>query len=631
LYLHTTPVDGGINLIQACKDLGLNPTRDVIFPINYSPAQGFPETMLNQLYNCGDLFLTTHLGEGWGLCLDPETFISTSVGASKIKDIVPGDKVIGQDGKFHKVIERTQKNVDEIYKVKTAYSPDILVTPEHPFYIKRNGAEAAEWLNVKDIRKGDFLALPKYRGDAEDFGEIDLLDFYPAVAEHDLDFVWLKMGFSPRASELSISAIQKKYQVSKRVAEDARRVILGSSLPSRGLLGSKAKTIADKILEDSTGTGSVVNENLLKIRRKVKINDEFLYFLGWYLAEGSNERGNRIELDFHIKEWHFAMRLSEYLNDTFAVKSLVVKNGKNKCSLRLSGNILSEVLGVICGVHAWNKKIPDFLFKNPYALGALVSGLFQGDGHLGCKNRRYTLTTTSPSLAFQVRNICSALSILCGIKEYPPRGAGRHAQFVCVPVASHLHRFQSFIGRNLDMQPIKRKSAVHHREDDNFFYVKVHAITKIESKNHLVFDIGVENSHSFLANGILAHNTVHEAMAAGVPVVAPNNTNMPEMLGDSSLKVNKRGFLYECRERIWVDNSGYRPMGRVEDICLQMMAAYHMIKRSPAQLITAARDWAVQHDWKVVGREWVKLFESRNIDEALPIKLAEMAIPTQLI
>lgn len=67
LYLHTVPKDGGIDLIQACADLGLSPTRDVIFPANYSPSAGFPEEVLNRFYNCGDVFLTTHLGEGFGL------------------------------------------------------------------------------------------------------------------------------------------------------------------------------------------------------------------------------------------------------------------------------------------------------------------------------------------------------------------------------------------------------------------------------------------------------------------------------------------------------------------------------------------------------------------------------------
>ena len=67
LYLHTAAQDREIDLISAAKQLALKPKEDIVFPPNYSPAQGYPEHILNELYNCGDQFVTNHLGEGWGL------------------------------------------------------------------------------------------------------------------------------------------------------------------------------------------------------------------------------------------------------------------------------------------------------------------------------------------------------------------------------------------------------------------------------------------------------------------------------------------------------------------------------------------------------------------------------------
>lgn len=74
LYLHTVPVDGVqgqmiIDLAVPCRELGLNPKTDVVFPLNYSAAKGFPEHILNRLYNTADIFLTTHTGEGFGLSI----------------------------------------------------------------------------------------------------------------------------------------------------------------------------------------------------------------------------------------------------------------------------------------------------------------------------------------------------------------------------------------------------------------------------------------------------------------------------------------------------------------------------------------------------------------------------------
>jgi glycosyltransferase involved in cell wall biosynthesis len=72
MYCHTQVEDGSdpfqrTDLSRTCTDLGLKPREDILFPQNYAAAQGFPEKVVNQLYNCGDLYLTTALTEGFGL------------------------------------------------------------------------------------------------------------------------------------------------------------------------------------------------------------------------------------------------------------------------------------------------------------------------------------------------------------------------------------------------------------------------------------------------------------------------------------------------------------------------------------------------------------------------------------
>jgi glycosyltransferase involved in cell wall biosynthesis len=69
MYIHSAVLDQGGDLMLAVQELGLNPREDIAFPINYSPANGVPDETLNAFYNMGDLFLTTHLGEGWGLSI----------------------------------------------------------------------------------------------------------------------------------------------------------------------------------------------------------------------------------------------------------------------------------------------------------------------------------------------------------------------------------------------------------------------------------------------------------------------------------------------------------------------------------------------------------------------------------
>lgn len=67
LYLHMAQQDQGWNLPEVCKSYGLDITKDVIFPQNFGPNQGYPRQVVNLLYNAADCVLSTTLGEGWGL------------------------------------------------------------------------------------------------------------------------------------------------------------------------------------------------------------------------------------------------------------------------------------------------------------------------------------------------------------------------------------------------------------------------------------------------------------------------------------------------------------------------------------------------------------------------------------
>jgi hypothetical protein len=408
------------------------------------------------------------------------------------------------------------------------------------------------------------------------------------------------MGYSPFKNGLSISDIQKKYNVTKRVAEDARRCILKTSLPSRGLPGSKAHYIASLIQRENCS----VNTKQLKVNRYISITDEFLYFIGWYLAEGSHGANTRIELDFHINEIQFAQQMKSFLENYFSIEPVVEQNGKNKCRLRACGKVLSVLLGNLCGIHALNKKVSSIFIRSPKKLGYLIKGLFQGDGCIQEEGRSISLSTISPSLAYQVRYICAANNILVSINEQKPRDTGKYPFFICTIATPCLDKWMSFTKSTHHIKKINRKAACHFKETDDFFFVQVKKIEYIKDYNKEVYDICVEDSHSFVANGILAHNTQVEAMAAGTPVVAPRNTSVPQILGENS----ERGYIYECNDEIWIDNSGFRPKGLIPDIVEQMMNIYKDGDKFSNPKVQAAREWAIQHDWNKVTKDWVKLF-----------------------
>jgi len=114
--------------------------------------------------------------------------------------------------------------------------------------------------------------------------------------------------------------------------------------------------------------------------------------------------------------------------------------------------------------------------------------------------------------------------------------------------------------------------------------------------------------------------TICEAMAAGVPVIAPDNTNAHELFGENC----ERAYVYECKEKIYIDNSGFRDMGRLEDIIYQMHRVYRAGSKENNKKVKLAREWAEDNDWSIVCQQWIKLFEE------LPNKKEELNLKNEI-
>jgi glycosyltransferase involved in cell wall biosynthesis len=105
--------------------------------------------------------------------------------------------------------------------------------------------------------------------------------------------------------------------------------------------------------------------------------------------------------------------------------------------------------------------------------------------------------------------------------------------------------------------------------------------------------------------------SITEAMTCGIPVIAPNNTTTPEILGSDG----DRGYIYPCKEVVYADNTGYRPIGQMDDIVGKMLEAYRdwqdhregrVAKRN--NIISRAREFVQIHSWENVCKQWVNLF-----------------------
>lgn len=105
---------------------------------------------------------------------------------------------------------------------------------------------------------------------------------------------------------------------------------------------------------------------------------------------------------------------------------------------------------------------------------------------------------------------------------------------------------------------------------------------------------------------------ITEAMASGLPVVAPRHSALAEH-GDDG-----RSILFECAERVWVDNSGYRPWAHLDAMVAALSRAATLSAEARAELVAKALSYAHSLDWARVTPHWLALVKDTLADASKP-------------
>lgn len=108
---------------------------------------------------------TTKVGQHYD-CVSPSTLVYTSKGLKTIESINVNERVLGNDGKFHYVLNKkisaTKKrliSIDSYGSIKP-----LVCTEDHRIYVFRN--EQAQWIEAKDVKTTDYVALPIIKGES---------------------------------------------------------------------------------------------------------------------------------------------------------------------------------------------------------------------------------------------------------------------------------------------------------------------------------------------------------------------------------------------------------------------------------------------------------------------------------
>lgn len=455
---------------------------------------------------------------GYGHCLDPNTKITTINGIKKIKDINIGDYVLTHSNCFKKVINKFTPNIEKkTYTIVPMNHEAIIASEDHRFLIKRlnNRFKSKQeelllepkWVKVKDINKEvDFVAVPKLLTTNRSTKIIDLYDFLKDDIQnlkYDDKYIWLNNSYS-KLKGFSLKKIAESCNSSTATITRIRRKFFN---------GTFDYTKNEKLIVDKYSDIIFQESPIIKVNRYIDILDkDFLNFIGFFIAEGNlSHKGIEItqyesnlgKSDFYNKMEKFSKILNLEYNiykTKIDVDNLgIVKKTNNEFKYRgfFFGEIINKLMIKLTGKICDKKIIHNEILFSGGNLLELVNGICRGDGHtyINSSNARVnSITTTSPDIAYQIRDILISNGILPSLKSYDSEG----------------YKTQ-YIVSYIDYKEEDRRHNRSYVDSEKYLYVPIVKIDEKEITQDLL-DITVEDDHSFIANGVITHNSINEEL-----------------------------------------------------------------------------------------------------------------------
>lgn len=269
---------------------------------------------------------------------------------------------------------------------------------------------------------------------------------------------------------------------------------------NRGWVAVSGLTTSDMIYVPSLSS-EIYDKTLNEWER----DPDFLWVLGLYLAEGSIDigsggNGSRVVFSLHSREVFLAERVKQTMGK-YGVSVTYAQKGENGLVVRLSADWNKhwcEVFEDLGGKMCYGKKIHQRLMTlNPKLQMNIFDGWFSGDGYTRTRGgvTERVGVSTSRVLIDQMHRILLRNGIYsCVANRFTPE-----------------NRLDAW---GLVVYNEGVKDTINRISSDEGFYIRVYNIEKVgQYLGEHVYNLEVEDDHSYIVEGVAAHNCVGQSGA----------------------------------------------------------------------------------------------------------------------
>ena len=391
-------------------------------------------------------------------CFPAGTRIFTRTGLKPIEKIRPGEEVLTHLNRFRQVTHTmSRSNEEPLRTVRLWYLGDqaISATKDHRF-LAFDGS-AVRWVEARELTPSHYVKVGRV-DETRAVSKLDLMDYPDASAIED------------EAGRL--------YRVTSYVGGQGAKV-----------------TVATK-----------------RVSRVVPIDERFGLWLGFFVAEGG-ATDSSVYFTFNKSEEAYAEAVYGLTYQLFGVEAAIQRReNQERQWLRVDvhGKMMVEfVKRFFAGAHhAHDKRLPAWFLTAPKTVQkAFVAGLFAGDGVI--RDNCMKLFLANPELVRQVFAILLRLGVVPSIRWEGMLKYTRHrGMWIEVGTQRYVEAIRAWLEGQYDYESTPQEVAHNHfyKVFNGEVFVKVKSCGWTSQPAGTVYDLAVEDDHSFVAEFAVCHN-----------------------------------------------------------------------------------------------------------------------------
>ena len=266
------------------------------------------------------------------------------------------------------------------------------------------------------------------------------------------------------------------------------------------------------------------------IRRFISVDQDLMFLLGLYLAEGSCSTRNGIRFSLGKRNVPLQASIARAVERVFGLAPQTYQSPGRAAELKLVNRVAAWVWQHVFGSAehtSVTKQIPALAFQVDEELRlAFLRGFFLGDGTAA--GDRIAFATSSRDIASGLVYLLSSFEVVASLQRYEPDGVERQIRgepcvtrhphwIVSVTAREDLQRLRQLWHDHPSAPALADKIASEHPSinrrfealDGDLMTLPIVGIERVQPSNGYVYDFSVERDENFVAGmgGICCHNT----------------------------------------------------------------------------------------------------------------------------